>query len=123
MWAEVKRLQPSRAVSQLLGLFDSLFFSSTDKNIIIFVFLPKDTQHNLLAINQVIRRFLNYCLLFFSRLENAFYELAQNYFTTSIRRVQAHRDYLNRTTHQVSRSLVLALTVCWLLLVYDITKW
>ncbi|XP_067935150.1 trafficking protein particle complex subunit 11-like [Watersipora subatra] len=35
------------------------------------------------------------------RLENAFYELAQNYFTTSIRRVQAHRDYLNRTTHQM----------------------
>jgi len=36
------------------------------------------------------------------RLENAFLELCQNYYTTNIRRVKAHRDYLNRTTHQVN---------------------
>ena len=35
------------------------------------------------------------------RLENAFYELSQNYYTTNIRRVKSHRDYLNRSTHQV----------------------
>ena len=48
--------------------------------------------------------FLNVCFnsshLHF-RLENAFYELSQNYYTTNIRRVKSHRDYLNRSTHQV----------------------
>ena len=33
------------------------------------------------------------------RLENAFYELAQNYYHQEIRGVKAHRDYLNKTTH------------------------
>lgn len=33
------------------------------------------------------------------RLENAFYELAQNYYHQEIRGVKSHRDYLNKTTH------------------------
>ena len=36
---------------------------------------------------------------YISRLENAFYELAQNYYHQEIRGVKAHRDYLNKTTH------------------------
>jgi len=33
------------------------------------------------------------------RLENAFYELAQNYYHQEIRGIKAHRDFLNKTTH------------------------
>jgi len=36
---------------------------------------------------------------FVVRLENAFYELAQNYYHQEIRGIKAHRDYLNKTTH------------------------
>ena len=36
---------------------------------------------------------------FVIRLENAFYELAQNYYHQEIRGVKGHRDYLNKTTH------------------------
>ena len=36
---------------------------------------------------------------FVVRLENAFYELAQNYYHQEIRGVKGHRDYLNKTTH------------------------
>ena len=36
---------------------------------------------------------------FIVRLENAFYELAQNYYHQEIRGVKSHRDYLNKTTH------------------------
>ena len=33
------------------------------------------------------------------RLENAFYELAQNYYHQEIRQVKSHREKLNKTTH------------------------
>lgn len=36
---------------------------------------------------------------YISRLETAFYELAQNYYHQEIRGVKAHRDFLNKTTH------------------------
>lgn len=36
---------------------------------------------------------------YITRLENAFYELAQNYYHQEIRGVKGHRDYLNKTTH------------------------
>ncbi|KAH0616126.1 hypothetical protein JD844_027010 [Phrynosoma platyrhinos] len=35
------------------------------------------------------------------RLENAFYEHAQTYYYTEIRRVKSHKEYLNKTTHQL----------------------
>ena len=35
------------------------------------------------------------------RLENAFYELAQTYYHTESRRVKAHKEFLNKTTHQL----------------------
>ncbi|XP_077995405.1 trafficking protein particle complex subunit 11-like [Glandiceps talaboti] len=35
------------------------------------------------------------------RLENAFYELAQGYYHTEARRVKAHKEFLNKTTHQL----------------------
>jgi hypothetical protein len=35
------------------------------------------------------------------RLENAFYELAQSYYHTEGRRVKSHKDFLNKTTHQL----------------------
>ena len=41
-----------------------------------------------------------YMYLFF-RLENAYYELAQSYYHTEARRVKAHKEFLNKTTHQV----------------------
>lgn len=34
------------------------------------------------------------------RLENAFYDLAQNYYHHEARNVKSHRDHLNKTTHQ-----------------------
>lgn len=34
------------------------------------------------------------------RLENAFYDLAQQYYHHEIRNIKAHRDHLNKTTHQ-----------------------
>ncbi|XP_021915999.1 trafficking protein particle complex subunit 11 isoform X2 [Zootermopsis nevadensis] len=34
------------------------------------------------------------------RLENAFYDLAQNYYHHESRNIKAHRDHLNKTTHQ-----------------------
>jgi hypothetical protein len=40
------------------------------------------------------------CVLIF-RLENAFYEHAQTYYYTEIRRVKSHKEFLNKTTHQV----------------------
>eukprot|EP00795_Rhopilema_esculentum_P015692 gene15692-6984_t len=36
-----------------------------------------------------------------TRLENAFYEISQNYYTNEIRRVKAHREYLNKSQHQL----------------------
>lgn len=36
------------------------------------------------------------------RLENAFYEHAQTYYYTEIRRVKSHKEFLNKTTHQVT---------------------
>ena len=41
------------------------------------------------------------CMASIYRLENAFLEMSQSYYTTNIRRVKGHRDYLNRSTHQV----------------------
>ncbi|XP_062584990.1 trafficking protein particle complex subunit 11-like [Saccostrea cucullata] len=35
------------------------------------------------------------------RLENAFYELAQSYYHGEARKVKSHRDFLNKTTHQL----------------------
>lgn len=35
------------------------------------------------------------------RLENAFYELAQSYYHAEARKVKSHRDFLNKTTHQL----------------------
>ncbi|CAL8267682.1 unnamed protein product [Boreogadus saida] len=35
------------------------------------------------------------------RLENAFYEHAQTYYYTEIRRVKSHKEFLNKTTHQL----------------------
>ncbi|XP_013379073.1 trafficking protein particle complex subunit 11-like [Lingula anatina] len=35
------------------------------------------------------------------RLENAFYEQAQSYYHTEARRVKAHKEFLNKTTHQL----------------------
>lgn len=34
------------------------------------------------------------------RLENAFYDLAQNYYHHEARNIKSHRDHLNKTTHQ-----------------------
>lgn len=44
---------------------------------------------------------LNFLFLFLFRLENAFYEHAQTYYYTEIRRVKSHKEFLNKTTHQV----------------------
>ncbi|MEE6460867.1 hypothetical protein FKM82_001125 [Ascaphus truei] len=35
------------------------------------------------------------------RLENAFYEHAQTYYYTDVRRVKSHKEFLNKTTHQL----------------------
>ena len=35
------------------------------------------------------------------RLENAFYELAQSYYHSEARKVKAHKEFLNKTTHQL----------------------
>lgn len=35
------------------------------------------------------------------RLENAFYEMGQSYYHGEARKVKSHRDFLNKTTHQV----------------------
>ncbi|KAG7269692.1 hypothetical protein CRUP_009754 [Coryphaenoides rupestris] len=35
-----------------------------------------------------------------ARVENAFYEHAQTYYYTEIRRVKSHKEFLNKTTHQ-----------------------
>ncbi|MGH0122145.1 UNVERIFIED_CONTAM: hypothetical protein FKN15_042916 [Acipenser sinensis] len=35
------------------------------------------------------------------RLENAFYEHAQTYYYTELRRVKSHKEFLNKTTHQL----------------------
>ncbi|KAF3837743.1 hypothetical protein F7725_009511 [Dissostichus mawsoni] len=35
------------------------------------------------------------------RLENAFYEHSQTYYYTEIRRVKSHKEFLNKTTHQL----------------------
>ncbi|XP_064613188.1 trafficking protein particle complex subunit 11-like [Liolophura sinensis] len=35
------------------------------------------------------------------RLENAFYELAQGYYHSEARKVKAHKDFLNKTNHQL----------------------
>ena len=35
------------------------------------------------------------------RLENAFYDLAQTYYHTECRRVKSHKEFLNKTTHQL----------------------
>ncbi|ELT94290.1 hypothetical protein CAPTEDRAFT_179073 [Capitella teleta] len=35
------------------------------------------------------------------RLENAFYELSQSYYHTEARRVKSHKEFLNKTTHQL----------------------
>ncbi|MBN3301762.1 TPC11 protein, partial [Amia calva] len=35
------------------------------------------------------------------RLENAFYEHAQTYYYTEIRKVKSHKEFLNKTTHQL----------------------
>ncbi|KAG9479874.1 hypothetical protein GDO78_011744 [Eleutherodactylus coqui] len=35
------------------------------------------------------------------RLENAFYEHAQTYYYTEIRRIKSHKEFLNKTTHQL----------------------
>ncbi|KAM4707991.1 trafficking protein particle complex subunit 11 [Discoglossus pictus] len=35
------------------------------------------------------------------RLENAFYEHAQTYYYSEIRRVKSHKEFLNKTTHQL----------------------
>lgn len=34
------------------------------------------------------------------RLENAFYDLAQNYYHLEAKTIKSHRDHLNKTTHQ-----------------------
>lgn len=46
---------------------------------------------------------LNLQLFCDNRLENAFYELAQSYYHTEARKVKSHKDFLNKTTHQVNR--------------------
>lgn len=43
----------------------------------------------------------NFQSFFLFRLENAFYEHAQTYYYTEIRRVKSHKEFLNKTTHQV----------------------
>lgn len=41
------------------------------------------------------------CVLYILfRLENAFYDLAQNYYHHEARNIKSHRDHLNKTTHQ-----------------------
>jgi len=49
------------------------------------------------------------------RLENAFYEHAQTYYYTEIRRVKSHKEFLNKTTHQVGPRVKGALCVGYLL--------
>ena len=52
------------------------------------------------------------------RLENAFYELSQSYYHAEARRVKSHRDFLNKTTHQVILSqccnILAAFFVLWI---------
>ncbi|XP_076446039.1 trafficking protein particle complex subunit 11-like [Babylonia areolata] len=43
----------------------------------------------------------DHLLGFTIRLENAFYELAQSYYHTEARKVKSHKDFLNKTTHQL----------------------
>ncbi|KAK7097409.1 hypothetical protein V1264_004394 [Littorina saxatilis] len=43
----------------------------------------------------------DHLLGFTIRLENAFYELAQSYHHMEARKVKSHKDFLNRTTHQL----------------------
>lgn len=53
------------------------------------------------------------CLSYFlstCRLENAFYEHAQTYYYNEIRRVKSHKEFLNKTTHQVMLKVLRALT-------------
>lgn len=44
---------------------------------------------------------MNQVYVDFLRLENAFYELAQSYYHAEARKVKSHRDFLNKTTHQL----------------------
>lgn len=51
------------------------------------------------------------CFLFLvqtCRLENAFYEHAQTYYYNEIRRVKSHKEFLNKTTHQVTLKVIRA---------------
>ncbi|XP_076817428.1 trafficking protein particle complex subunit 11-like [Clavelina lepadiformis] len=43
----------------------------------------------------------DHLLGYITRLESAFYELAQAYYHTECRRVKAHKEFLNKTTHQL----------------------
>lgn len=66
---------------------------------------PVDTLSSLTYV------YLCVFLFFFSikmslmcfRLENAFYELAQGYYHSEARKVKAHKDFLNKTNHQVNQ--------------------
>lgn len=61
----------------------------------------------LFSVNQSTNRcnatFATVSSLWSCRLENAFYEHAQTYYYTEIRRVKSHKEFLNKTTHQVGR--------------------
>lgn len=46
---------------------------------------------------------------FLCRLENAFYEHAQTYYYNEIRRVKSHKEFLNKTTHQVMLKVIRAI--------------
>lgn len=50
----------------------------------LFILLPHD--HHLVG--------------YISRLENAFYDLAQGYYQQETRNIKSHREHLNKTTHQ-----------------------
>lgn len=55
----------------------------------------------MLEISICIWYVTNFLFFFLFRLENAFYEHAQTYYYTEIRRVKSHKEFLNKTTHQV----------------------
>ena len=56
---------------------------------------------NLSAKSLFVLPHTDHLIGYIIRLENAFYELAQSYYHTECRRVKAHKEFLNKTTHQL----------------------
>lgn len=65
--------------------------------------LPSQLCHHLKLIGTE-----NSHILDIYRLENAFYEQAQAYYHQEARKVKSHKDFLNKTTHQVKLAIAVA---------------